>query len=217
MDIEAVHTPTTRALVNRAIGANPAIGFDHLLQVIENVSPGHLANVETVAQFAVHLVPGPPESAVQESLERPKHVGEPLAVGAILPPPARRYELELILVVGIRNKWETLAPLAVSPGAAAALPLNHHFVHVFTHCPNHFSSVRRHRLRFCCSRRGTCEKRIDSRPVSAATLRFGATPPDPCRSRDSRRSASRQGSLAPLRRMVWREGTLLFTPGETPS
>jgi len=129
MDIEAVHTPTTRPLVNRAIGANPAIGFDHLLQVIENVSPRHLANVETVAQFAVHLVPGPPEIAVQESLEGPKHVGEPLAVGAILPPPARRYELGLILVVGIRNKWETLAPLAVSPSAAAALTLNHHFVH----------------------------------------------------------------------------------------
>lgn len=138
MDIEAVPPPTTRPLVNRAIGANPAIGFDHLLQVIENVSPRHLANVETVAQFAEHLVPGPPEIAVQESLERPKHVGETLAVGAILPPPARRYELGLILIVGIRHKWETLAPLAVSPGAAAALTLNQHFVHVFTHCPNHF-------------------------------------------------------------------------------
>src|ERR1700722_8865389 len=84
------------------------------------------------------LSQGRPRLRVQESLERPKHVGEPLAIGAILPPPARRYELGLILVVGIRNKWETLAPLAVSPGAAAALPLNHHFVHVFTHYPNHF-------------------------------------------------------------------------------
>src|ERR1700722_17263617 len=60
------------------------------------------------------LSQGRPRLRVQESLERPKHVGEPLAIGAILPPPARRYELGLILVVGIRNKWETLAPLAVS-------------------------------------------------------------------------------------------------------
>src|ERR1700731_1561649 len=122
MDIEAVHTPTTRALVNRAIGANPAIGFDHLLQVIENVPPGHLANVETVAQFAVHLVPGPPEIAVQESLERPKHVGEPLAVGAILPPPARRYELELILVVGIRNKMGDACPTCGFSGCCRRAP-----------------------------------------------------------------------------------------------
>ena len=44
------------------------------------------------------------------------------------------------------------------------------------------------------TRRGTCEKRFDSRPVSAATLSFGTTPPDPRGSRRCRRSVARQGS-----------------------
>ena len=62
-------------------------------------------------------------------------------------------------------------------------------------------------------RRGTHEKRIDSRPVSAATRCFGTTPPDPCGSRRWRRPAPRQGSLpcASFRREV----SLLFTTGET--
>jgi hypothetical protein len=44
------------------------------------------------------------------------------------------------------------------------------------------------------SRRGTCEKRFDSRLEFAATLGFGTTPPDPCGSRRCRRSVARQGS-----------------------
>ena len=57
-------------------------------------------------------------------------------------------------------------------------------------------------------------REIDSRPVSAATLSFGTTPPDPYGSRHSRRSAPRQGSL-PCSVDRWREVTLLFTTGET--
>ena len=49
--------------VNLAVCADPAIGFDHVLEVIENVLPRHLADVETLAQLAVNLVPGPPEIA----------------------------------------------------------------------------------------------------------------------------------------------------------
>ena len=56
---------------------------------------------------------------------------------------------------------------------------------------------------------GTCEKRFDSRPVSAATLSFGTTPPDPCRSRHSRKSALRQGCPALLRWVLVRSNSSL--------
>jgi len=46
------------------------------------------------------------------------------------------------------------------------------------------------------------KKRIDSGPITAATLCFGTTPPDPFGSRHSRRAAPRQGSRSLLRRGV---------------
>jgi hypothetical protein len=59
------------------------------------------------------------------------------------------------------------------------------------------------------TRRGTCEKRFDSRPVSAATLSFGTTPPDPRGSRRGRKSAPRRDSQSRAS-LVWSEVALLF-------
>lgn len=133
MHMESLHAMSPNAVVHPSICTYRAIGFDHELEMIENVPPRHLANVEALSQFAVNLVPWPTDVAAQESLERPKHIAEPLTMASILSYAARRNELGLIFIVVIVDEREPLTPFAIFASAAMTLSLDDNFVHVRAH------------------------------------------------------------------------------------
>ncbi len=133
VNIKAHDLPSSRTRVHFVICADPAIGFDHRLQMVEDVASGYLPHVKALAQFAEHLVPRAAEVAAQKPFEWPKHVGEPLVVVAVLTSASGRYEFWLIVVISIGNESEALAPLAIFASAAVTLTFDHDLVHVRTH------------------------------------------------------------------------------------
>jgi hypothetical protein len=114
--------------------------------MIEDVLSGHFASIESLPQLAVHLVPWPPDVAMQEAFKGPEQVAEPFAGATVLTPAARRNELRLILVLRVGHNGKPLTPFTILRSAAMSWTLHDNFVHIRTHCLQLSKVSRRHRL-----------------------------------------------------------------------